>query len=63
MYNVVPITLIAPTLFDHQNKQRYYVTLEEAEMHRAEEKTARLAAAMAQNARPSFHHDFNPRHQ
>lgn len=41
MHHSVIIILLAPTLFDQQGKQRYYVTLEEAEALQVEQEAAR----------------------
>ena len=63
MYHPVIISLPTPTLFDQHGKQRYYVTYEEAEAHRAAQKAARLVEINAQRARRNFHQDYYPHHQ
>lgn len=55
MHHPVIITLPASTLFDHQGKERYYVTLEEAESHLAALEAARIARMNEQRVRQSFH--------
>lgn len=55
MYHSVSITLPAPTLFDHQGKERYYVTSEEADSYLAAVEAARVTRMNEQRARRSFH--------
>lgn len=54
-YHTVTITLHAPTLFDYQGKDRYYVTSGEVEDHREAIKAAHHARMDEQRCRWSFH--------
>ena len=54
------VTLPAPSLFDFQNKQRYFLHESEVHEYSAAVKAARLAEEAAQNASVSYHFNYYP---
>lgn len=50
--------LHAPSLFDFQNKWRYYILKNETHEYNATVEAARLGEEAAQNASTSYHFDY-----
>ena len=68
-YTPMPVFLPAPTLFDLQTRQRYYILEDEVREHNATVEAARLAAEAAclveeeaRNASMSYHFNYYSDH-